>query len=34
VVDDEPAIVEMMRLTLKSPGYRVTACCDSCQALE
>jgi PAS domain S-box-containing protein len=34
VVDDEPAIVEMMRLTLQSLGYRVTACSDSRQALE
>ena len=34
VVDDEPAIVEMMRLTLKALGYRVTACSDSRQALE
>jgi CheY-like chemotaxis protein len=34
VVDDEPAIVEMMRLTLQSLGYLVTACSDSRQALE
>ena len=34
VVDDEKVITEMIRLTLQSLGYQVTACIDSRQALE